>query len=214
MAAPNKSYGIRRAFVQTFASDNIVLVQALGICPIIAAGVSLQRAVALTVCTLVAMIPCSLLMSTIGKKISNLWRAPIYVLLAMAFMVGCGYVLTTYISPELYAYLYLFLPLMSVNSLFTYHGAGFSSGRSPLLALVDAIGTSLGFGLVICIVSTLRELAIGGTIWGVPVGFEARFPEATYPFAAFILLGFMAATLQQLKKKYLRGSQEEVLIGE
>ncbi len=214
MQNPNKSRGIRRAFVQTFASDNIVLVQALGICPIIAAGVSLQRAVALTACTLVVMIPCSLLMSTIGKKVSSLWRAPLYVLLAMALMVGCGWVLTTYVSPELYAHLYLFLPLMSVNSLFTYHAAGFSSGRRPLLALVDAIGTSLGFGLVICIVSTLRELAISGTVWGIPVGFEARFPEAAYPFAAFILLGFMAAILQQLKKRYLRGSQEEVLIGE
>ncbi len=214
MRNPNKTSGIRQAFMRTFATENIVLVQALGICPIIAAGISLQRAVALTVCTLVAMIPCSLLMSLIGKKMPELLRPPLYVLIAIALMVGCGWVITTYISPELYAFLYLFLPLMSVSSLFTYRSAGFSIGRRPLLALVDAVGTSLGFGLVICVVSALREMAISGTVWGHSLGFEARFPEAAYPFAAYILLGFMAALLQQLKKRYLHGSQEEVLTRE
>lgn len=206
---PNR---IRQVFVRTFATENIVLVQALGLCPIIAAGISLQRGVALTVCTLAAMIPSSLLMSALGKKLPESLRSPLYVLLAMALMVGSGWLLTTYISPELYASLYLFLPLMSVNTLFTHHAASFSVGRHPLLALTDAVGTSLGFGLVICVVSTLRELAINGTIWGKPVGYEARFPEAAYPFAAFILLGFMAAILQQIKKRYLStGGEEEVL---
>lgn len=200
---------IRRVFLKTFASENIVLVQALGLCPIIAAGVSLQKGVALTVCTAAALIPSSLLMSAIGKKLPNAVRPPVYTLLAMALMVGCGWVLTTYISPELYASLYLFLPLMSVNTLFTYHAGGFSVGRHPLLALTDAIGTSAGFGVVICIVSALREMAIDGTVWGKPVGYEARFPEAAYPFAAFILLGFMAALLQHIKNRHLHALEDE-----
>ena len=35
-----KNLGLRRIFMRTFAYDNIVLTQALGLCPIIAAGVS------------------------------------------------------------------------------------------------------------------------------------------------------------------------------
>ena len=45
----------------------------------------------------------------------------------------------------------------------------------------------------------LRELAISGTLWDKPMGFDLRLPEAAQPFAAFILLGFMAAFLQWIK---------------
>ena len=207
----NRAARIRQVFLHAFSQENIVLVQALGICPIIAAGISLQRGVALTVCTAAALIPSCLLMSVIGKKIPSVMRPPLYTLLAMAMMVGCAWLMTTYISPELYASLYLFLPLMSVNTIFTYRAGGYSIGRHPLLALTDAVGTSLGFGVVICVVSALRELAISGTIWGKPMGYEARLPEAAYPFAAFILLGFMAALLQQIKSRYPQTSAEEVL---
>lgn len=202
---------VRQVFLRAFSQENIVLVQALGICPIIAAGISLQRGVALTACTAAALIPSCLLMSLLGKRIPSVVRPPLYTLLAMAMMVGCAWLMTTYISPELYASLYLFLPLMSVNTIFTYRAGGYSIGRHPLLAFTDAIGTSLGFGIVICIVSTLRELAISGTIWGKPMGFEVRLPEAAYPFAAFILLGFMAALLQQIKSRHALTITEEAI---
>lgn len=209
MSKPENSGLARRVFMRTFASENTVLVQGLGICPIIAVGTTLQNAVALTVCTFAVLLPSSLLMSAIGKKLSPVLRAPLYTLLAMLMMVACAFVMNTYVSPELYASLYVFLPLMAVNTLFTYHAGGFSIGRHPLLALTDAAGTSLGFGLVICIVSALREMATGGTIWGYDLGFTVRLPEVAYPFAAFILIGFMAALLQQIKTKYLRGYEEE-----
>ncbi len=208
-----KKLGLGRIFMRTFAYDNIVLTQALGLCPIIAAGVSLKRGLALTVCTAAVMIPCSLLMATVGKRLSAVVRAPLYAVLATALMVGCAFLLTTYVSPELYASLYLFLPLVSVNTLFTYHAGGFSAGRTPLQALFDALGTSCGFGVVICVVSALREMAIAGKVFGIPLPYEARFPEAAYPFAAFILLGFMAAFMQHIRIRRLHNEngKEELL---
>ena len=206
---------IKKVFLRTFVSNNVVLMQGLGICPIIAAGTSLQRGVALTVCTLAVLLPSSLLMAGIGKKLSPVLRAPVYTLLAMTLMIACAWVMARLISPDLYASLYIFLPLMAVNTLFTYHAGGFSVGRHPLLAVTDAVGTSLGFGIVICIVSVLRELAIDGAVWGIPVGNEARFPEAASPFAAIILLGFMSAFMQHIKTKVMRGAdEEEAILGE
>ena len=56
--AENASSGkIRQLFANTILHDNLVLVQALGLCPIIAAGVSLPNAVVLTVCTML-ILPC------------------------------------------------------------------------------------------------------------------------------------------------------------
>lgn len=206
---------LRQVFLRSFAYDNVVLVQGLGLCPIIAAGTTLQKGVALTACTAAVLLPSSLLMAVIGKKMPPALRTPVYTILAMVLMVACGYVMGEYVSPELYASLYVFLPLMAVNTLFTYHAGGFSVGRKPLLALTDAVGTSIGFGVVICVISTLREMAATGTIWGKPLGYEARFPEAAYPFAAIILLGFMAALLRHIRSKQAHTlTEEEAVLGE
>lgn len=206
---------LRQVFLRSFAYDNVVLVQGLGLCPIIAAGTTLQKGVALTACTAAVLLPSSLLMSAIGKKLPPALRTPLYTILAMVLMLACGYVMSEYVSPELYASLYLFLPLMAVNTLFTYRAGGFSVGRKPLLAMTDAIGTSLGFGVVICIISTLREMVVTGTVWGKPLDYEARFPEAAYPFAAIILLGFMAALLRHIRSKGTQTlTEEEATLGE
>ncbi len=186
-------------FFETFLSKNIVLVQAIGICPIIAVGTTLQYGVALTLCTMAVLLPTSLFMSFYGDRLPALLRPPVYTLGASLLLVGAAYLVEHAISTELYAALYLFLPLMAVNTIFTYRAGGFSVSNRPAAALVDALGSSLGFGLVICIVSALRELATTGTLWGVDMGFELRLSEAAQPFAAFIMLGFMAAFLQWIK---------------
>lgn len=79
----------------------------------------------------------------------------------------------------------------------------------PLPALVDAIGSSLGFGLAICVVSALREMAASGTLWDKPLGFTLQLPEAVEPFAGFILLGFMAAFLNWIKAVAARATERK-----
>jgi len=182
-------------FVENAVTNNIVLIQALGLCPIIAAGVSLQNGVALTVCTAVVLIPLSLFIAIVGNWLPKWLRPAIYVLLASLLLVATAYVLEMYISPELFARLHLFIPLMAVNMLYT-RSVGFSSIVNPIATVVDALGSTVGFGAVICVISALREMAISGTIWGIPLHFERTLPEAAAPFAAFVLLGFMSAFLQ------------------
>lgn len=45
---------------------------------------------------------------------------------------------------------------------------------SPAVALTDALASSLGFGLVICLVSALREIASSGTLWDIPLDIDLR----------------------------------------
>ena len=186
-------------FFASFLSRNIVLVQAVGICPIIMAGTTLQNGVALTACTLAVLVPVSLIMSLVGEKLSPWMRPPLYTVLAMGLMVLSAWVLEAYVSAELYDKLYVFLPLMAVNTLFTYRAGGYSVQHSPLLALLDALGSGLGFGIVICAVSALREILTQGTLWGQPVEVAFRFSAAALPAVGFMMLAFMAAALQWLK---------------
>lgn len=187
-------------FVENAVTDNIVLIQALGLCPIIAAGTTLQNGVVLTACTAVVLIPLSLFIALLGNKLAKWLRPAIYVLLAVLLLTASAYILGTFISPELYAKLYLFIPLMAVNLLYT-RSVGFSSLVNPIATVVDALGSTVGFGMVICAISALREITISDTLWGIPLGSGFVLPEAATPFTAFILLGFMSALLQWSRQR-------------
>lgn len=195
---------LRATFFDAFLFNNIVLVQAIGLCPIVAIAVNLKYGVALAVCTALVLLPASLVMSLFGDRLPDWSRAPIYTVGAAAILLGAAVVIDRFVSHELYAALYLFLPLMAVNTLVSYRAGGFSVSHEPAVALTDALASSLGFGLVLCAVSAMREAAAQGTLWDLPLGGTLRLPEATLPYAAFIMLGFMAAFLQWLKSALSR----------
>lgn len=188
------------AFWDAFLPNNVVLVQAAGICPILAIGYDLKYGVALSACTAGVLIPVSIVQSLVGNRLPNWLRPILYTLLSSVLLFGAALLLRQTISVEIYAHLYVFLPLMAVNTLFTYRTGLLRNTMRPAIAIADSLGSAMGFALVMCVACALREMAINGSVWGIPLGYEARFPEAEHPFIGFVLLGFMAATLQWVKQ--------------
>ena len=74
-------------------------------------------------------------------------------------------------------------------------------GESNINRQLCALGSTVGFGFIICLISLFREMAISGSVWGHPLGFTLRLPEAGAPFSAFILLGFLSALLQWTRRR-------------
>lgn len=201
---------LAQIFFDTFLVRNIVLVKMIGLCPIVGAALNLKNGVALTVCAGLALIPTALLMSLVGTHLKPAARAPLYTLLATVLLGGAAYVVDAHISTELYASLYLYLPLMAVNTLITYRAGGFAVTSGPLAALADALGSTLGFGLVICIVSALREMLAFGTIWDVTLTEQPWLPAASSPFMSFLIVALLAALLQFVRTLLRRFVEGEV----
>lgn len=199
-------------FFDTFLVRNIVLVKLLGLCPIVAAAVHLKAGVTLTVCVALALLPTAFLMSLVGEKLKPVIRVPMYTLIALGILLGAGYVLGTYIDTELYASLYLFLPLLAVNSLMTYRVGGFAVVSRPPEAMADALGSVCGFGVVICTVSAVRELLAYGTLWEFSLLPTPPLPAASSPFFAFLMLGFLAALMQFIREMLRRFVAGEVSV--
>ncbi len=197
------------AFWNTFLPNNIVLVQAAGICPILAVGYNLKDSVALSVCTAVVMVVINLFATLLGNRIPRLLRPALYTVLSSVLLFGTALVLQQWISAEIYAALYLFLPLMAVNLLFSTFISDSAIQKRPSVAVASAIGSALGFALVLCVAGALREMAAFGTLWDIPLNYEARFPEAEHPFIGYVLLGFMAAFLQWVQQFIRRVSHKE-----
>ena len=187
-------------FVENAVTNNIVLIQAIGLCPIIAISTTLQNGVIMAACTAAVMIPLSLMMALLGSGMPKWLRPAVYAIFASLLLVGCSFILERYISTELFAGLHHFIPLIAVNMLYA-RTVGFSSIVHPVATVMDAVGSTVGFGLVICAVSAIREVLAYGTLWAVPVGTDFALPQITAPFVAFILLAFLAATLQWTRQR-------------
>ncbi len=199
-------------FFDTFLVRNIVLVKLLGLCPIVVAAVNLKAGVTLTACVALALLPTALLMSFVGEKLKPVIRVPLYTLIALLLLLGAGYVIGSYINAELYASLYLFLPLLAVNSLMTYRVGGFAVVSRPPEAMADALGSVFGFGVVICTVATVREFLAYGTLWDFRVLPHPPLSAASSPFFAFLMLGFMAALAQFVREMLRRFVAGEVSV--
>jgi len=207
---PVSPRNVLTTFLDAFITKNIVLVQAIGLCSVVMAGDHLKLAVALTVCTGLVLITSAIVMSLFGDRMASWLRPPVYTLSAAVLLTGAGFVIERYVSGNLFVSLEIFLPLIAVNTLISYRAGGFAVTNHPMLAITDSIASTMGFGLVICVIALLRELASFGTVWDIPVNFMPHLlPTAAMPYAAFIMLGFMAAFIQWVKaaasKVYHRG---------
>ena len=174
---------------------NPVLIRAISLCPVIAASYTLKHGVTLAACTAIVLVILSPASSLAGRFIPAWLMPPVYTLLAMGIVTG-EMVLLREISPAIQMSLFLFIPLIAVNSLISTRAGRFAVNNSFPVALVDALANAIGFAFVICIASALKEMAALGSLWGINMPWPNRFPAASHPFGALILIGFMAALVQ------------------
>lgn len=190
----------RDLFLDRSLKNNLVLAEGIGVCPLIGGATTLKTGVAMFVCAVFTLVLTSLFMRGIGKKLPSLLRLPVHALTASILLCGEAYLINEAISTELFASLYLFLPLLAVTTLFAYHGDNVVSDFDSFAGFVDAFASALGFGGVLCLVGAVREIAAKRTLWDIPLPLTVDLPQASLPFAAFLLLGMLAALLQHSKK--------------
>lgn len=185
------------------APRNLVLSQAIGLCPLLAASVTLKNGVVLTCAMALTLLVTALFAGVLGNKMAAWLRPPFYVLLGGLCTTLTLFVLDEWISTELYASLYLFLPLIAVNSLLLCLPSGESAERLSQ-TVSEAIGAAIGYGFAVCALSALREVLTLNTLWDVPVQVSVKLPALAWPFAALLLLAPASALLQMLRRRFAR----------
>lgn len=172
---------------------NPVLIGALGLYPVAAAGYSLKNAEALSLLFVFLAFPTGLLFCLAGELVPQ-WLRPGAVLAASAAFYIPAARLTENILPGSVSGLGMAGALMVCNSVIVSRAEGYAPGHVGIAVLADAAGCSAGFAAVIFLSAALRELWMAGGPWGIPP-MPSR-AGVSLPFAGLILLGFFAAFVQ------------------
>jgi Na+-translocating ferredoxin:NAD+ oxidoreductase subunit E len=172
--------------------ENPVLVQLLGLCPTLAVTNTVANSIAMGLATFFVLLGSSLLVSLFKKVIPQQVRISAYILIIATFVTIVDFVLAA-VVPEIHKALGAFIALIVVNCMILGRQEAFASRRPIGRALLDAVGTGIGFMIALLLMGGFRELLGNGSLLGHSV-FGPHFePWVIFvlPPGGFLTLGFI-----------------------
>lgn len=190
-----------KIFLNGLLFKNPVLVGALGLYPIAAAGYNLRNAAELSILFLIITVPASLFSSLVGGWIPLRFRVEAALFINALFYLPAIW-LTEKMIPGSTAALGMFAGLMICNSLILSRTAEYAPTHIIWAVAADSLGCSLGFAVVICLTAAIRELMLKGSLWHTNTGIYGTADKGvSLPFFGLILLAFFSAFVQWLNRK-------------
>ncbi|MBQ2945885.1 MAG: electron transport complex subunit RsxE [Clostridia bacterium] len=188
---------------------NPVLIQLLGMCPILATSTSLENAFGMGVAVTFVLFFSNIIISLLRKIIPEKIRIAAYIIIIAGFVSVIDMILKAYL-PSLSSSLGVFIPLIVVNCIIFARAESFASKNGVIPSAVDGIACGIGFTIALSIVSAIREILGNGTILGFHI-FGESFQPATMmllPFGGFLTLGFVIALVQFVTDKIGKGGNK------
>jgi len=186
----------QEVFLRGVWRENPVLIQLLGLCPALAVTNTVANSLAMGLATFFVLLGSSILVSLFKDLIPKEVRISAYILIIATFVTIADLVLNA-VVPEIHKALGAFIALIVVNCMILGRQEAFASKQPLGRAVLDAMGTGVGFIIALLLMGTLREVLGYGSFLGIALfgpGFEPWIimilPAGGFFALGFILLGF------------------------
>lgn len=199
--------------------ENPVFVTMLGLCPSLAVTTHVVNAMGLGAVVLVVLALTSLTVSIAREVVPARARIPIFLAIVSVFVTIVDLLMRGYL-PALSERLGIYVPLIVVNCVILARADAFARHTTPARALLDALGTGIGFLLSLTLIAFVRELLGAGTVTLVAAGsFDGvvRVPGlADRPVSvvgmgagAFLVVGYLQALFRTTRERRGRRAARE-----
>lgn len=198
----------KEAFRRGILRGNPILMLCLGLFPAIMLATTLKAAAIVAVVSAVLLMIMEILTALVLKRLPFWLRIGIYALLSFGILAG-GLFACERFFPDFLGTLSGYLPLLAVNAMIVFHCETCAAHQSLHVSLMDALGASLGYAIVLLLLGFVREFLGSGSILGRSFPTLPKITGLLMPFGGFLLLGFMAAAVKWIY--HLRHSGEDEL---
>lgn len=217
---PNKFAHHDRVFL-----NNPVVMQGMGLAPLVVLATSGQNAVMLAVAVALLLVPSRVLACLLIRLVplrdeeptpeqlqkKLLPRALLYAASAAVVYLAAYPILNFAFGTGLLN-LGIYLPMLVVEPLLTYR---FGRVQETVhKAVSKGVRITVGYALLLVVVGIVREWLSLGTVFGAPVGRWALLPLAKMPAGGFIVLGILCAIWRAAaakRKEYLQKEARDTL---
>ena len=202
MASQQDSYD---ELIKGLWKENPVFVQLLGLCPALAVTNSAINALAMGAATTFVLCGSSLLVSSVRKWIPKQVRITTFIIVIATFVTVADLTLMA-LLPDIHKELGAFIALIVVNCLILGRQEAFASRNTPLKALSDAAGMSIGFTVALFMLGGIREILGSGSLFGVSLFGESFEPWVVMilPPGGFLTLGLLLAVFAHVQRRRMQ----------
>lgn len=176
--------------INPISKDNPVIVQILGICSALAVTAKMEPALVMAISVTAVVAFSNVIISLIRKTIPSSIRIIVQLVVVAALVVIVDQVLKAY-NYEVSKALSVFIGLIITNCIIMGRLEAFAMTNKPWDAFLDGVGSGIGYGMILIIVSFFRELFGSGTLMGYQIVPQSWY-EAGYSNNGLMILPPMA----------------------
>jgi electron transport complex protein RnfE len=205
-------------------TNNVALVQLLGLCPLLAVTGTIINGLGLGIATLITLVLSNSIVSLIRPWLKSEIRIPIFVLIIASIVTTIELIMNAWFH-ELYLVLGIFIPLIVTNCSIIARAEAFASKNNLFDSALDGFMMGLGFTLVLVVLGGMREMIGFGTLFAnaqlmfghfgetMTLTFSEDYPGfllAVLPPGAFIGLGLLIALKNIIDKRQSASQLTEI----
>jgi Na+-transporting NADH:ubiquinone oxidoreductase subunit D len=158
----------KKLVTEPLSDNNPITIQVLGICSALAITVQVEQAVVMSLSVLFVLAAGNVVISLLRDLIPSRIRIIVQLVVVASLVIIVNEVLKAFV-PDVSEKLSVFVGLIITNCIIMGRFEAFAMGNKPWPSFMDAIGNSLGYGLILIIVAVFRELFGSGTLYGVQI---------------------------------------------
>lgn len=196
-------------------TNNVALVQLLGLCPLLAVTGTVINGLGLGIATLITLVLSNSIVSLIRPWLKSEIRIPLFVLIIASIVTTIELIMNAWFH-GLYLVLGIFIPLIVTNCSIIARAEAFASKNNLVDSALDGFMMGLGFAMVLVVLGGFRELLGFGTLFAnahlmfgdighaMTITFNENYPGfllAILPPGAFLGLGFLIAIKNIIDKR-------------
>ncbi len=155
----------KRLVTEPLDDNNPVTLQVLGICSALAITVSIEQALIMTAAVLFVLGLGNVIISLMRNLIPSRIRIIVQLVVVAALVIIVNEVLKAFL-PDPAEKLSVFVGLIITNCIIMGRFEAFAMANKPWPSFLDAVGNTLGYGMVLVIVSIIREIFGSGKLMG------------------------------------------------
>ena len=202
--------------------NNPVVMQGMGLAPLVVLATSGKNAVMLAVAVLLLLTPSRLLACLLSRAVplrdeqpaaeklekKLLPRGLIYCGSAAVVYLGMYPLLNHLFGVDLLS-LGVYLPLLTIEPLLIYRFGRVQ--ERPRKAISKGLRITVGYALILLLVGCVREFLAQGSLFGVALSIRAPLPVASMPAGGFIVLGVLCAVWRAMANWHKKDLKTEAV---
>ena len=198
----------RKMLSDPLSDNNPITIQILGICSALAVTVQFNTALVMALAVTIVVAFSNLVISMLRNTMPSKIRIIVELAVVATLVVMVDQVLKAYLY-DISKRLSVFVGLIITNCIILGRAEAFALQNKPWPSFLDGLGNGMGYGAILLIVATGREILGSGSFFGIRLipesfyaaGYENMGLMVLSP-GAFILLGLIIWGQRMISKKF------------